>query len=249
MSANDQVAKALEIIAGISDPKDGDAVGVASEACGLYPYLDWQLVVYPVDLHESCGKGIGLWQYPNQFGPYLAHVVREMGVVQTYAEVGVAVGGTFMFTTEFLRKFCGLQKAYAVDISPMGTLNYLPQGSVSPFDGVLKTYLDGIGAGVAEFLQGDCEKLLGELRERGEKLDLLLIDGDHSYEGVKKDFEVLRGVARTIVFHDIDNDICPGVRRLWEEVRGLPEYVPAEFVAQYPSVGRSYLGIGVLMQQ
>lgn len=247
-TADDTLDEAVGIIAAISDPLDGDAVGVASKACGLYPYLDWQLWAYPVELYDSCGKGIGLWQYPNQFGPYLSHVVREMGVVQTYAEVGVAAGGTFMFTTEFLRKFCGLQKAYAVDIAPIGTVDYL-QSSVSPFDGVLETYMKGIGAGVSEFLHGDCVKLLGELQTRGEKLDLLLIDGDHSYAGAKRDFEVLRGVTRTIVFHDIDNDLCTDLRQLWAELRELPEYVPVEFVAQYPSLGRRYLGIGVLMQK
>jgi hypothetical protein len=149
---------------------------------------------------------------------------------------------------DFLRKFCGLQKAYAVDIAPMGTVNYL-QGNVHPFDGVLETYMDGAGAGISEFLRGDCEKFLEELQKRGGKLDLLLIDGDHSYEGAKKDFEVLREVARTIVFYDITNDLCLGVRRLWEEVRELPEYVSVEFVEQYPSVDGSYLGIGVLMKQ
>jgi hypothetical protein len=71
----------------------------------------------------------------------------------------------------------------------------------------LETYLGGTGAGVSEFLQGDCEKLLGEIQKRGGELDFLLIDGDHSYEGSQKDFEVLREVSRTIVFHDITNDL------------------------------------------
>lgn len=240
-------AEALNIIAGVKDPKDGDAVATAAEACGLYPYLDWQLAEFPKGVHGSCGKGIGLWQYPTQFGPYLSHVVREMGSVRTYAEVGVAAGGTFIFTTEFLRRFCGLQKAYAVDIAPMGTVNYLQDEARNPFVDILETYMRGAGAGVAEFLQGDSVVFAGELRKRGETLDVLLIDGDHSYEGAKKDFETLRGFARTIVFHDIANDHCPGVVKLWKEVRGLPGYTPAEFVAQDPSTGGSFLGIGVLM--
>lgn len=50
--------------------------------------------------------------------------------------------------------------------------------------------MKGIGAGVSEFLHGDCIKLLGELQTRGE---MLLIDGAHSYAGAKRDFEVLLG--------------------------------------------------------
>ena len=43
----------------------------------------------------------------------------------------------------------------------------------------------------------------------GEKLDLLFIDGDHSLQGVAKDFAAYRGFVRDggiIVFHDVVQD-------------------------------------------
>ena len=47
----------------------------------------------------------------------------------------------------------------------------------------------------------DAKKFLGD-----DKLDLLFIDGDHTYEGVKKDFEMYSPLVRVgglIAFHDI----------------------------------------------
>ena len=44
---------------------------------------------------------------------------------------------------------------------------------------------------------------------RGEKLDFLFIDGDHSYDGVKADFEMYAPMVRPgglIAFHDINPD-------------------------------------------
>ena len=51
-------------------------------------------------------------------------------------------------------------------------------------------------------------------------IDLLHIDGDHSYQGVKADYENYKGMVRpggVIVFHDIFG--IEDVNRLWEEVK------------------------------
>ena len=45
-----------------------------------------------------------------------------------------------------------------------------------------------------------------------------MIDGDHSYAGVKADYELeLSMPSRYIAFHDIANKAC-GVPRLWNEI-------------------------------
>jgi cephalosporin hydroxylase len=81
-------------------------------------------------------------------------------------------------------------------------------------------------------------------------IDLLLIDGDHSFEGVRRDFLAYRRFVRhggLIAFHDIC-DAAPGstayvggVPEFWRQVR---RYYPArEFVSDPEPSG---LGIGVL---
>jgi hypothetical protein len=62
----------------------------------------------------------------------------------------------------------------------------------------------------------------------GEKLDFLFIDGDHSYQGVKLDWEDYRGFVRPggyVAFHDIKDTehhrrVGCDVARFWAELPG-----------------------------
>jgi cephalosporin hydroxylase len=80
----------------------------------------------------------------------------------------------------------------------------------------------------------------------GRKIDLLFIDGDHSYEGVRADFELFRGFVRSggwIALHDIsqlNTDSCQ-VFRFWSE---LKETHRCEEFVEDPD--RAWYGIGLL---
>ncbi len=90
---------------------------------------------------------------------------------------------------------------------------------------------------------------------KGAELDLLFIDGDHHYEGVKQDFLKYKHLVREdglILFHDIIQDhaarygkITPafsgGVPVIWEELKKI--YPSREFV-QHP--GQDGMGIGII---
>lgn len=51
-----------------------------------------------------------------------------------------------------------------------------------------------------------------------EHSDFTFIDGDHTYEGVKKDFEKLSPISDYILFHDTQS--CDGVKKFVKELQG-----------------------------
>ena len=63
-----------------------------------------------------------------------------------------------------------------------------------------------------------------ELMEN-DKFDFILIDGDHTYEGVKQDFDMYSTLLKTngiIAFHDINpgpSEYVGGVPKFWNEIR------------------------------
>ena len=93
---------------------------------------------------------------------------------------------------------------------------------------------------------------LGEVKEViGETpVDFLFIDGDHTYEGAKKDFEMysqLVAPGGVIALHDICDHstsfpTCQ-VRRFWNEIKD--KYIWKEIITEPTTWG----GIGVLIQK
>jgi len=188
----------------------------------------------PKELSEYFGTGFGLkiWQYPNQFSKYLCLLSNYKHLINSYLEIGCRNGGTFFVHCQYLKP---LVNAYAVDIIP-------ESNTVKSFREVVNfvNYLE-INSHSKEFSNFINNNFF----------DLIFIDGDHSYDGVKKDAETTRNNCNIQVFHDIVNDACPGVVKYWNELKKSYNdmYIFFEFVDQYESVDGNYLGIGVAIRK
>jgi len=70
--------------------------------------------------------------------------------------------------------------------------------------------------------------------------DVVFIDGDHTYEGVKQDWETYGSFGKQVIFHDINPDNKLGVSKLWAELEGEKE----EYIGH-----NSKMGIGRIWTQ
>ena len=78
---------------------------------------------------------------------------------------------------------------------------------------------------------------------KGRSIDFLFIDGNHTYNGVKMDFEIYSKLVRPggiIAFHDIGENEEGGVYNLWQELKA--KYKHKEFLLET----NKEKGIGVL---
>ena len=152
----------------------------------------------PPELSEYYGTGLGLkiWQYPNQFSKYLNLLFKYKGQIKSYLEIGCRNGGTFALTSEYLGP---LESAVAVDIID-ATQTIEAYTKETKWASYLK-------------MNSHSQEFFSYINDNF--FDLVLIDGDHSYEGVKQDAESTRAQSNIQVFHDIDSDACTEVKKYW----------------------------------
>lgn len=90
----------------------------------------------------------------------------------------------------------------------------------------------------------------------GRPIDLLFIDADHSYDAVKRDFDLWAPAVPKyglIAFHDIAARVNSGVSQFWAELKARQTIAPVEFVATNaepsPRDNRFVdMGIGVIIK-
>lgn len=192
----------------------------------------------PPELNAFYGTGLGLkiWQYPNQISKYLVFLSNYSKKINSYIEIGCRNGGTFALHNEYLKSTGSkLQQSVAIDIVEESDFmsSYRNQSSnvtflkINSFSEEFKSYI------------------------KDNFFDLVFIDGDHSYEGVKNDAEITRNYCNIQVFHDTVNNACPGVGIYWNELKNnhFNTYDFFDFTDQYDSVNGTYLGIGVAIRK
>lgn len=203
------------------------------------------------DILSTCENYMGYWYYktirayqiPSEIKTLLKDV-KNNGA-STILDIGTFDGGTLYLWTRFLEG----QKIISIDLS-------FPYGYPSE-----KTKLFRLFDFDQElhFLRGSSfsNEMIGKVSNilKGDKIDFLFVDGDHSYEGVKKDFEQYKPLVREggiIAFHDI---VSPryGVLKFWNKIKH--KYVSKEIIAptqEMRAYARTFIdkqgwgGIGVL---
>eukprot|EP01037_Dinobryon_pediforme_P017961 gene17961-18196_t len=196
---------------------------------------------FPQEVAHLSGKGLHLLQLPCQVAPFLAWLADNARGIETYLEIGVRWGGTFILITEWLRRFSPeFRRAAALDPADMSPLvrEYIRLSSEDPDDrGVDINYIQEYST--SEPARIAVMKL---------KPDFVFIDGDHGDEGVSHDYELIRDGAKMIMFHDICAPNWPGVGRVWRRVlrETSVTHSSAEFTQQYQTGDGGGMGIGVV---
>jgi precorrin-6B methylase 2 len=152
--------------------------------------------------------GLELQQIPEEYCQYLNFL--QSNNFESYMNIGIGNGGSFMVETYIQPN---LKRSVAVDNTSYGRftnmehinqrINWLKENtdiSIEFFNMNSKDYFD----------------------TQDEKFDIIFIDGDHEYEGVKLDYDncVNRlNEGGYLVFHDIHSYLCAGVVKLWNEIK------------------------------
>ncbi|MFN9057798.1 MAG: class I SAM-dependent methyltransferase [Cyanobacteriota bacterium] len=191
---------------------------------------------WPKQLDPFTDRGLKIWQYPIQFSKYL--VFLSQFSIRSYLEIGVAYGGTFVFTTEYLSKFNPSVNATCIDVRVPSLLLQLFAKQTS-----------------FQYITAKSCELFQHVKPET-SFDLVLVDGDHSRNGAMNDFFLVKDKANIIAFHDIVNFKTPGAIEAWEELKTnySDEFDTFEFTDQYPEPlhkdpGRKLLGIGVAVKK
>jgi len=205
----------------------------------ILPYFgmnDEQTFELPKEFNEFMGWGIKFWQYPNQLSKLLCFLRNKD--IDSYLEIGVRWGGTFILVTELLRRYNSHLRVIANDIIPQSEILHIYQND---FEADKFSYIQ-MGSNDPFFLYN-----IGNFEPKPTpQIDCVFIDGNHQYWSAKEDYlRALHLGAKYIIFHDIVSQSCVPTKILWKDLKKKHRKT-YEFTDQYESVNGTYLGIGVI---
>jgi len=193
---------------------------------------------------KPAGLKITPIQVRSEVQSFLAYVEKLRP--QVVVEIGTGRGGTLFLLTRVAAADAVL---VSIDLSSADARRF-GGGDVRRRQPLFEAFaLDGqrvhflVGDSHSAGTRGELERVLD-----GGRVDLLFIDGDHTVEGVKRDFELYGDLVRNgglIAFHDIIDGkpaLVGGVPGFWRTIR-TPD--AKEFIADSRQGG---YGIGVLQR-
>jgi hypothetical protein len=168
----------------------------------------------------------GLTQAPEEIADAIVYLTGQP--IETYVEIGCNSGWTAAVITACLSKF-SLKSAIGVDIQP-----YFQETAV------IRSLLPQL-----TFTLGSRDTLPAQ------HFDFAFIDADHSYDAVRRDYEVIGRRARMVMFHDVNDRYieryypCGGTVKFWREARDSVRSKEIFYDAD-PEGGLRTLGLGFL---
>ena len=160
-------------------------------------------------------KEEGLYQIPRQLAQYLIQLTK-IKKIKNFLDIGTFQGYTITTICIYLLRFNPDLMIDAVDIESL----------------------------VMPAIRNIWSKYSLPISYRPVQLaahyDVAFIDGDHSYDAVRRDYETIRPISDVLTFHDINDQWCPGVVQLWNEIKNENCY---EFT--WHSRGYRSMGIGL----
>jgi hypothetical protein len=187
------------------DPVEGSPQAARFNPCD-YP-LCWTFPSRP------CGRNPGAWIQHIPFAFALVEMLRPRCVV----ELGVQAGDSFL-------AFCQAVKSLELEARCYGVDHWQGDSHTGAYGaGVLeelREYHEPHYAGFSQLLQSTFDEAVQQFPDGG--IDLLHIDGWHTYEAVCHDFKTWQpklSSRAVVLFHDTNvrtNDF--GVWRLWQEL-------------------------------
>jgi len=174
--------------------------------------------------HYTFEGGLSLQQNPDEFAA-LTLFLGEHARHRLYMEIGSASGGACLF----LQREVGFDRLLSIDDGSHPRASE-QDNNFGQIPNLTRFIGDSHSVAAREFLAKHCGKA---------SIDVAFIDGDHSYEGVKKDVEMTLPFCRKgalVLFHD--TIACDDVNQIWKESINRCWLSPlAEFIGREKPLG------------